>query len=164
MTPISAPDLAPLVLPRDPLDEAVFTGQAGPLPDLDAPAKWQPADPPWADPRPDLVGDRCRWWLLLQAAYRLDGDLPEGVFAALVRLRICGGRLEIAGPANWSLQPEGPLPDWRLVQGAELSDEEYQRFRSTYLLPHKATLTRLLSAPTAASIAHDRRQASGGGR
>lgn len=110
----------------------------------------QPAEAPWADPRPDLVGDRCRWWVVLQAAYTIDADL----FGALYVLRQCGARLEVAGPPDWNLRPEGPLPDWKIERGAELSEAEYLDYRQRYLLPHSAALTRLLRAQDAARIAH----------
>lgn len=110
-------------------------------------------EPPWDDPRPDLIGDRARWWVLLQAAYRLDdGTQDNSLFGALVGMRCCGARLEIAGPADWSLQPEGPLPSWRIVRGAEMTEAEYADYRQRYLVPHKAALGKLLSAP--AAIAH----------
>lgn len=110
----------------------------------------QPAEAPWADPRPDLVGDRCRWWVVLQAAYNLDLQL----FGALYVLRQCGARLEVAGPADWNLRPEGPLPDWKIERGAELSEAEYADYRQRYLLPHRQALSQLLRAQAAAGIAH----------
>lgn len=111
-----------------------------------------PPDPPWQDPRPDLIGDRHRWWVLLQAAYRLDGESNNSLFGVLVGLRGCGARLEIAGPPNWHLGPEGPLPNWRLVKGEEMTEAEYADYRERYLVPHRAALTRLLAAPS--TIAH----------
>jgi hypothetical protein len=212
MTPITAPTLAPLVLPRAPTEPA-FTGQMPPASTATAPRKdaqpallpnvtppteanvthpvtateanvtlaepnaaqnvlpltdarrdladdfaplrvWlerygrltiDPRDPPWEDPRPDLVNDHSRWWLLLEAAYRLDGQDPDGLYGALFGMRCCGARLEIASPTSW-----------RLVQGDALSAAEYQELRQRYLLPHTAALTQLLSAAGAASIAHER--------
>ena len=115
-----------------------------------------PRDPPWADPRPDLVADHSRWWLVLAAAWRLDGQDPDGVYGALSGLRCCGARLEIAGPANWSLQPEGPPPTWKLTRGEEMTEEQYQGYRQTYLVPHTAAIRKLLNAPEAGQLAHQR--------
>ncbi len=161
MSPISAPDLAPLLLPRtDAAPTAEFTGQ--PSTSTSAPAAPrkngatpplvldQPTDAPWADPRPDLLGDRQRWWLVLQAAYGLDLNL----FGALYVLRQCGARLEIASPPDWSLQPDGPAPTWKIIRGEELSEAEYADYRQRYLLPHRAALSQLLNAPAAAGLAH----------
>lgn len=115
-----------------------------------------PPDPPWQDPRPDLAADRLRWWLLLEAAYRLDGQDTEGLYGALFGLRCCGVRLELANPDTYSLAPEGPPPTYRLVRGEELSEAEYQNLHQRYLVPQREALTRLLSAPSAAQIAHPR--------
>lgn len=115
-----------------------------------------PADPPWQDPRPDLATDRSRWWLLLEAAYRLDGQDPEGLYGALFGLRCCGARLELANPETWGARPEDPPPTYRLVRGEELSEAAYADLRQRYLVPHREALTRLLSAPSAAQIAHPR--------
>lgn len=115
-----------------------------------------PPDPPWQDPRPDPTADRSRWWLVLEAAYRLDGQDPAGLYGALFGLRGCGARLELANPKDYSLQPEGPAPTYRLVRGEELSEAEYADLRQRYLVPHREALTRLLSAPSAAQIAHPR--------
>jgi len=98
---------------------------------------------PWLDPRRALRGASARWELLLEAAYQANGAL----FAALYELRRRGGRSEHSGPANWTLQPEGPLPDWRLVRGAELTADEYTELRQRGLAPHGELLSRLLRAP-----------------
>lgn len=155
---VQPPTLLPLAVPWAPRvpAEAEFTGQVDPAPSLTVPRKPEPAQrdldeqPDWADPRPDLVGDRQRWWVVLQAAYRLDVT----AFGMLYVLRQCGARLEIAGPPDWSLRPEGPLPSWQIVRGEELSEAEYQDYRQRYMVPHAALLRQLLSAPTAAGIAH----------
>lgn len=110
----------------------------------------QPTDAPWADPRPDLLGDRQRWWLVLQAAYGLDLNL----FGALYVLRQCGARLEIASPPDWSLQPDGPAPTWKITRGEELSEAEYADYRQRYLVPHRAAIAQLLNAQAAAGLAH----------
>ncbi len=138
----STPDEAPL----DPADFAALREV------LARYGSFQPAplDPPWADPRSDLVGDHGSFPLLLETAYRLDGQDLNGVFGALVGIRCCGARLTHAGPANWSRAPEGPRPTWRLVRGDEMTEAEYAGYRQTYLAPHTAALTRLLSAPPAA--------------
>lgn len=115
-----------------------------------------PADPPWQDPRPDLAADRSRWWLLLEAAYRLDGQDPEGLYGALFGLRCCGARLELANPETWGARPEDPPPTYRLVRGEELSEAAYAELRQRYLVPHREALTRLLSASSAAQIAHQK--------
>lgn len=161
MSPISAPDLAPLLLPRAATAPAAeFTGQ--PSTSTSAPTAPrkngstpplvldQPTDAPWADPRPDLLGDRQRWWLVLQAAHGLGAD----VFGALYVLRQCGARLEIAGPPDWSLHPDGPTPTWKITRGEELSEAEYADYRQRYLVPHRAAIAQLLNAQAAAGLAH----------
>ncbi len=115
-----------------------------------------PPDPPWADPRPDLVADRARWWLVLEAAWRLDGQDPNGLYGALNGMRCCGARLEIANAETWGARPEDPPPTYRLVRGEELSEAEYADLRQRYLMPHREALTRLLNVSTAAQIAHPR--------
>lgn len=150
VTPAPAASVTP-----EPLDPADFTALRQVL---EAIGHFTPAppDPPWADPRPDLTADRARWWLVLEAAYRLDGQDPAGLYGALFGLRCCGARLELANPKDYSLQPEGPAPTYRLVRGEELSEAEYADLRQRYLVPHREALTRLLSAPSAAQIAHPR--------
>lgn len=205
MTPIAAPTLAPLVLPRTSAEPA-FTGQKTSTPAAPAPRKngqdpaapppaaatvtqnalrsdpaaqpepidpadfaplrdyldrygtltIDPRDPPWADPRPDLVDDHSRWWLVLEAAWRIDSQDPYGVYGALNGMRCCGARLELANPDTWGARPEDPPPTYRLVRGDELSEAEYADLRQRYLVPHREALTRLLSAPSAAQIAHPR--------
>jgi len=109
-------------------------------------------DPLWTDPRPDLKGDSRRWTLLLKNA--LEGDVANGqgdeapVFGMLYVLRQMGARLEIAGPDDWTLLPEGPLPRWKIVRGEEMTAEEYDDFRRRYMLRHSAALAALLTAPT----------------
>jgi len=110
-----------------------------------------PPDPPWADPRPDLTADHDRWQALLEAAYRHDGQDPHGVYGALSGIRCCGARLELAPPAGKTPQSAGARPGWRLVRGDELTEAEYQRLRSIYLVPHTEALTRLLSVSSAGS-------------
>lgn len=150
VTPAPAASVTP-----EPLDPADFTALRQVL---EAIGHFTPArpDPPWADPRPDLTADRARWWLVLEAAYRLDGQDPAGLYGALFGMRCCGARLELANPKDYSLQPEGPAPTYRLVRGEELSEAEYTDLRQRYLVPHREALTRLLSAPSAAQIAHPR--------
>lgn len=110
-------------------------------------------DPLWTDPRPDLGGDSRRWTLLLEEA--LAGDVANGqgdeapLFGMLYVLRQMGARLEIAGPDDWTLQPEGPLPGWKIVRGEEMTVEEYDDFRGRYVLRHGAALAALLAAPAA---------------
>ena len=144
------PALLPADQPADPADCAAL------LAALDRFGGFTPAplDPPWQDPRSDLADDHSRWWLVLEAAWRLDGQDPEGLFGALVGLRGCGARLELANAETWGARPDDPPPTYRLVRGAELSEAEYAELRQRYLVPHRAALTRLLSAPAAASIAH----------
>ena len=103
-----------------------------------------------------LVADYSRWWLVLEAAYRLDGQDPDGVYGVLSGLRCCGARLEIAGPANWSLTAEGPPPTWKLTRGEEMTEAEYQGYRQTYLVPHTAAIRKLLNAPEAGQLAQQR--------
>ena len=121
------------------LDPADFAALRTVLETVDhfAPA---PRDPPWADPRPDLVGDHSSFQALLATAFRRDGQDPHGVFGALVGIRCCGARLASAG------QPSA----WRLVRGEEMDEAEYAGYRQTYLAPHTPALTRLLRAPPAA--------------
>ena len=108
-------------------------------------------DPLWTDPRPDLKGDSWRWTLLLENALARDaanGQPNEApVFGMLYVLRQMGARLEIAGPDDWTLLPEGPLPDWKIVRGEEMTAEEYDDFRGRYMLRHSAALAALLAAP-----------------
>ena len=109
-----------------------------------------PRDPPWADPRPDLVGDHSSFQALLATAFRRDGQDPHGVFGALVGIRCCGARLAYADLANGALASAGQPAAWRLVRGAEMGEAEYAGYRQTYLAPHTTALTRLLRVPPAA--------------
>lgn len=95
-----------------------------------------PPEPPWTDPRPDLVADHAHWEDLLGRAWRLDAADTEGVYGALNGMRCCGARLERTQSAGW-----------RLVKGDELSAIEYHTYRVSYLVPHTAAITRLLSTP-----------------
>jgi len=108
-----------------------------------------PPDPPWADPRPDLTADHDRWQTLLEAAYRHDGQDPHGAYGALSGIRCCGARLEVATPVGKAPQAAGMRTGWRLVRGDELTEAEYQRLRSIYLVPHTEALTRLLNVSAA---------------
>jgi hypothetical protein len=101
-----------------------------------------PPDPPWDDPRPDLVGDHYRWLLVLELAYRRDFADPEGAFGALFGARCCGARIEHVDD-NWTLLPEGPPPRWRLVRG-EIPADEWAAIRTRWLLPHLAALAEIL--------------------
>lgn len=101
-----------------------------------------PLDPPWADPRPDLVGDHARWLLVLELAYRRDAADPEGVFGALFGVRCCGAAIEHLDN-NWTLKPEGPPPRWRLARG-EIPADEWAAIRARWLLPHRAALAEIL--------------------
>jgi len=101
-----------------------------------------PPDPPWADPRPDLIGDHARWLLVLELAYRRDAADPEGVYSALCGARCCGAAIEPLDD-NWTLKPEGPPPRWRLVRG-EIPADEWAAIRTRWLLPHRAALTEIL--------------------
>ncbi len=101
-----------------------------------------PPDPPWADPRPDLVRDHFRWELTLELAYRRDAPDPEGVFGALFGVRCCGAAIEYLDD-NWTLAPEGPRPRWRLARG-EIPAAEWAAIRGRWLLPHRAALAEIL--------------------
>ena len=101
-----------------------------------------PPDPPWADPRPDLAGDHVRWELVLELAYRRDAADPEGVFGALFGVRCCGAAIEHVDD-DWTLQPEGPPPRWRLARG-EIPADEWAAIRARWLLPHRAALAEIL--------------------
>lgn len=101
-----------------------------------------PPDPPWADPRPDLVGDHARWLLVLDLAYHRDAADPEGVFGALFGARCCGARIEHMDD-DWTLKPEGPPPRWRLARG-EIPADEWAAIRARWLLPHRAALVEIL--------------------
>ncbi len=101
-----------------------------------------PPDPPWADPRPDLVGDHARWLLVLELAYHRDAADPEGVFGALFGARCCGARIEHMDD-DWTLKPEGPPPRWRLARG-EIPADEWAAIRARWLLPHRAALVEIL--------------------
>ena len=95
-----------------------------------------PPEPPWTDPRPDLVADHAHWEDLLGRAWRLDAADPEGVYGALNGMRCCGARLARTQSAGW-----------RLVKGDELSAIEYHTYRVSYLVPHTVAITKLLSTP-----------------
>lgn len=101
-----------------------------------------PPDPPWADPRPDLVGDHARWLLVLELAYHRDAADPEGVFGALFGARCCGAAIEHMDD-DWTLKPEGPPPRWRLARG-EIPADEWAAIRTRWLLPHRAALAEIL--------------------
>lgn len=101
-----------------------------------------PPDPPWADPRPDLIGDHARWLLVLELAYHRDAADPEGVFGALFGARCCGARIEHMDD-DWTLKPEGPPPCWRLARG-EIPADEWAAMRARWLLPHRAALEEFL--------------------
>jgi hypothetical protein len=144
-------DLGPLFAEPPAAEESVPAAQAGGNDDFAAlravlehcgcfrPA---PPDPPWADPRPDLVGDHARWMLVLELAYRRDAADPEGVFGALCGARCCGAAIEHLDD-NWTLKPEGPPPRWRLVRG-EIPADEWAAIRTRWLLPHRAALAEIL--------------------
>jgi hypothetical protein len=93
----------------------------------------------WADPRPDLAPDTALWGQLLEAAFLLDGDDSAGLFGALHGLRCCGARLARPGPG-----PGG----WRIRPGADYlgGREAWEGDRAGWLLPQRATVTRLLLA------------------
>jgi len=101
-----------------------------------------PPDPPWADPRPDLIGDHTRWLLVLELAYRRDAADPEGVYGALYGARCCGAAIDHMDD-DWTLKPEGPPPRWRLVRG-EIPADEWAAIRARWLLPHRAALEEIL--------------------
>ena len=111
--------------------------------------------PPWADPRPDLVGDHARWELVLELAYRRDAADPAGVFGALYGVRCCGAAIEHVDD-DWTLKPEGPPPRWRLARGEIPADDwrgqSWAAIRVGWLLPHRAALAEILlgrpAAPT----------------
>jgi hypothetical protein len=144
-------DLGPLFAEPPAAEESVPAAQAGGNDDFAAlravlehcgcfrPA---PPDPPWADPRPDLVGDRARWLLVLELAYRRDAADPEGVFGALFGVRCCGAAIEHLDD-DWTLKPEGPPPRWRLARG-EIPADEWAAIRARWLLPQRAALEEIL--------------------
>jgi len=98
-----------------------------------------PLDPPWADPRPDLVGDHTCWLMLLELAYRRDGADPNGVFGALNGIRCCGAQIMSSG---------GAKPAWRLTRG-EMTAAEWQSVRTKWLMPHLKVLQELRGPPGA---------------
>ena len=102
----------------------------------------RPAEPPWADPRPDLTGDHGRWSALLALAWAVDGPDPDGVYGALCGVRCCGAAL-VTDVQPLDLTPEGPPLRWRLTRG-ELPEAEWQTYRTRWLWPHKDVLTKLL--------------------
>jgi hypothetical protein len=81
-----------------------------------------PPDPPWADPRPDLIGDHARWRLVLDLAYHRDGADPEGVLGALYGTRCCGARSAHLDD-DWTLKPEGPARRWWSARGEIPADD-----------------------------------------
>jgi len=100
-----------------------------------------PPEPPWADPRPDLIGDHVQWLTLLELAYCHDAEDPNGVFGALVGIRCCGAAIVSSG---------GARPSWRLTRG-EMTAAEWQVIRTQWLMPHLKVLQELLGAPAAAT-------------
>jgi hypothetical protein len=100
-----------------------------------------PPDPPWADPRPDLVADHALWLTLLELAYRRDGADPCGIFGALVGIRCCGAGITSSG---------GERPTWRLTRG-EMTAAEWQAIRTKWLMPHLKVLQELLGTSGAAT-------------
>jgi len=100
-----------------------------------------PPEPPWTDPRPDLVADHAQWEDLLGRAWRLDAADPEGVYGALNGIRCCAARLERTQPAGW-----------RIVRGDELSEQEWHDLRERWLLPHRDAITKLLGAPEPVAV------------
>src|SRR5262249_32715603 len=62
-----------------------------------------PPRPPYLlDPRPDLAADTHAWQALLELAFLLDGEAPDGLFGALHGVRCCGARLIPAdGTRQW---------------------------------------------------------------
>ena len=71
-----------------------------------APGQPDPSAPPpyLYDPRPDLTADSPAWQALLELAFLLDGEAPDGLFGALHGVRCCGARLV---PADGT-RPAGP--------------------------------------------------------
>ena len=87
-------------------------------------------EPGW-DPRPDLAADSELWARLLAMAYDHDGELAGGLFGALHGLRCMGAGLVLIGGKA------------KLVHG-EMTREEYNVDRETYLQQHRAALIGLL--------------------
>jgi hypothetical protein len=88
------------------------------------------ADPRWHD----LPEDTHLWLGLLAAARTLDGDAPLGLFGALHGLRCLGARLH---PTRTGVR----------LRAGEMRWDEYLALREEYLMPHAATLRRLLALP-----------------
>ncbi|MHB0858824.1 MAG: hypothetical protein ACYC5M_14810 [Anaerolineae bacterium] len=87
--------------------------------------------PHYLNPRPDLAEDQPLWASLLSAAYRMDGQDPEGLFWALKGLRCLGARLRVGRHTL-------------LLERGEQDEATYLAHRSRYLLPHAEILCALL--------------------
>ena len=93
-------------------------------------------------PGPDLADDHDRWLALLEAAYRHDGEDPNGVYGALNGVRCCGARL-----ASQSQGEAGAARvSWRTLPGVEISQAQWQALPTRWLLPHTAAIRALLAA------------------
>ncbi len=84
------------------------------------------------NPRPDLAEDAELWARLLLKAYPVDNDAPDGLYWTLHGFRCNGAHLRLG---------RGTL----VLEAGEMSEEEYMRLRTQWLLPHAAQLRQMLA-------------------
>ena len=101
----------------------------------------QAAPPPWVyDPRPDLTADTRVWQALLELAFLLDGEAPDGLFGALHGVRCCGARLVPSDGTGLSAPGYRMAPGDDYLGGARAWDTDRQR----WLVPAADVLTPML--------------------
>jgi hypothetical protein len=100
-----------------------------------------PARPPYLyDPRPDLAADTHAWQALLELAFLLDGEAPDGLFGALHGVRCCGARLIPADGTRQSGAGYRMAPGDDYLGGARAWATDRQR----WLVPAADVLTPVL--------------------
>jgi len=107
-----------------------------------APGQPDPSAPPpyLYDPRPDLTADSPAWQALLELAFLLDGEAPDGLFGALHGVRCCSARLI---PADGT-RPSGA--GYRIAPGDDYlgSAQAWATDRERWLVPAADVLTPML--------------------
>ncbi len=92
------------------------------------------------DPRPDLTADTRVWQALLELAFLLDGEAPDGLFGALHGVRCCGARLVPADGTRPSSAGYRMAPGDDYLGGARAWDADRKR----WLVPAADVLTPVL--------------------
>ena len=107
-----------------------------------APGQPDPSAPPpyLYDPRHDLTADSPAWQALLELAFLLDGEAPDGLFGALHGVRCCGARLVAAGAPGRAGAAYRMAPGDAYLGGAPAWAADRQR----WLVPAADVLTPLL--------------------